>query len=198
MIHNTKIREMVGTESIHHQIQHQRIKWFGRLTRLPIHRPAQREYNTKLCGRKARGRPRKTWIKGVQETLSLYNTPPARTSRQTDTISLLPRRPDKQTLSLYNINPARTSRQTDTIVVQHQSCPHLPTNRHYRCTNPSCPHLPTNRHYRCTTPLLPTPPDKQTLSLYNTPPAQTFRRAGDKPLFLPATSQVVQAVDKVK
>ena len=37
MIPNTKIREMVGTKSIRQHIQQQRIKWFGHLTRLPIH-----------------------------------------------------------------------------------------------------------------------------------------------------------------
>ena len=44
MIPNTKIREMVGTKSIHHHIQQQRTKWFGHLTRLPIQHPAQRAY----------------------------------------------------------------------------------------------------------------------------------------------------------
>ena len=82
MIPNTKIREMVGTKSIHHHIQQQRIKWFGHLTRLPIHHPAQRAYNTRFSGRKARGRPRKTWINGVTETLSLYNIPPAQAFRR--------------------------------------------------------------------------------------------------------------------
>ena len=38
---------------------------------------AQRAYNTRFSGHKARGRPRKTWINGVKETLSLYNIPPA-------------------------------------------------------------------------------------------------------------------------
>ena len=70
MIHNTKIKEMVGTKSIHHHIQHQRIKWFGHLTRLPIHHPAQRAYNTRCSGCPARGRPLKTGINGVKETLS--------------------------------------------------------------------------------------------------------------------------------
>ena len=82
MIPNTKIREMVGTKSIHHHIQQQRIKWFGHLTRLPIQQPAQRAYNTRFSGRKARGRPRKTWINGVKETLSLCNIPPAQAFRR--------------------------------------------------------------------------------------------------------------------
>ena len=77
MIPSTKIREMVGTKRTHHHIQQQGIKWFGHLTRLPIQHPAQRAYNIRFSGRKAIGRPRKTWIKGVKETLSLYNIPPA-------------------------------------------------------------------------------------------------------------------------
>ena len=82
MIPDTKIREMVGTKSIHHHIQQQRIKWFGHLTRLPIQHPAQRAYNTRCSGRKARGRPRKTWINGVKEILSLCNIPPAQAFRR--------------------------------------------------------------------------------------------------------------------
>ena len=82
MIPNTKIREMVGTKSIRHHIQQQRIKWFGHLIRLPIHHPAQRAYNTRFSGRKARGRSRKTWINRVKETLSLYNIPPAQAFRR--------------------------------------------------------------------------------------------------------------------
>ena len=75
MIPNTKIREMVGTKSIRHHIQQQRIKWFGHLTRLPIHHPAQHAYNTRFSGGKAIGCPCKTWINRVKETLSLYNIP---------------------------------------------------------------------------------------------------------------------------
>ena len=94
MIPNTKIREMVGTKSIHHHIQQQRIKWFGHLTRLPIQHPAQRAYNTRFSGRKARGRPQKTWINGVKETLSLYSIPPAQAFRRAaDTRLFLPMTP---------------------------------------------------------------------------------------------------------
>ena len=52
MISNTKIREMVGTKSIHHHIQQQRIKWFGHLTRLSIQYRAQRTYDTTFSSRK--------------------------------------------------------------------------------------------------------------------------------------------------
>ena len=79
---NTEIREMVGAKNIHQHIQHQRIKWFGHLIRLPPHHPAQRAYNVRFSGRKARGRPRRTWIDGVKETLSLYNIPPAQAFRR--------------------------------------------------------------------------------------------------------------------
>ena len=37
---------------------------------------ASNAYNTKMSGYKARGRPRKTWIEGVKETLKTYNIPP--------------------------------------------------------------------------------------------------------------------------
>ena len=82
MISNTKIRETVGTKSIHHHVQQQRIRRFGHLARLPIQHPAHRAYNTRFSGLKARGRPRKTWINGVKETLSLYNIPPAQAFRR--------------------------------------------------------------------------------------------------------------------
>ena len=80
MIPNTKIRIMVVTKSIHHHIQQQRIKWFGHLRRLPIQHPAQRAYNTRFSGRKARGRPRKT--------LSQYKIPPAQAFRREVSVSV--------------------------------------------------------------------------------------------------------------
>ena len=82
MIPNTENREMVGTKSIHHHIQQERIKWFGHLTRLPKHHPAQPAYTTRFSGRKARGRPRKTCINGFKGTLALYNIPPAQAFRR--------------------------------------------------------------------------------------------------------------------
>ena len=74
-IRNCVIREMVGTNDVMHHIQHQRIKWFGHLMRLPTHHPAQRAYLQKFDGNKARGRPRKTWIDGVRETLTTHGIP---------------------------------------------------------------------------------------------------------------------------
>ena len=75
-IKNIKIREMVGTTSILHHIQQQRIRWFGYPTRMAPHQLASKAYNTKMSGYKARGRPRKTWMEGVKETLKNHNTPP--------------------------------------------------------------------------------------------------------------------------
>ena len=46
-----------------------------------IQHPAQRVYNTRFSGRKARGRPQNTWIKGVKETLSLYKAQTTRLNR---------------------------------------------------------------------------------------------------------------------
>ena len=69
MIPNTKIREMVGTKSIHRHIQQQRIKWFGHLTQLPKHHPAQRVHNT-------RGRPPENLDQWSQrDTIFLQHSP---------------------------------------------------------------------------------------------------------------------------
>ena len=75
-IKHTKIREMVGTTSILHHIQQQRIRWFGHLIRMAPYQLASKAYNTKMSGHKARGRPRKTRIEGVKETLKTHNIPP--------------------------------------------------------------------------------------------------------------------------
>ena len=74
-IRNSVIREMVGTTDVMHHIEHQRIKWFGHLMRLPTQHPAQRAYIMKFNGNKARGRPRKTWSDGVKETLTAHGIP---------------------------------------------------------------------------------------------------------------------------
>ena len=75
-IKNTKIREMFGITPMLHHIQQQRIRWFGHLTRMTLHQLASKAYSTKMSGYKARGRPRKTWIEGVKETLKTHNIPP--------------------------------------------------------------------------------------------------------------------------
>ena len=77
MIHNTKTREMEGTKSIHHHIQHQRIICLNVSHDCQNTKPAQPAYNSRFSGQKARRRPRKTWINGVKETLSSYNILPA-------------------------------------------------------------------------------------------------------------------------
>jgi len=76
LVRNATIREMVGTTPILHHIEQQRVKWFGHLTRMPISHPAHRAYNMKMTGYKARGRPRKTWISGVKETLTSHGITP--------------------------------------------------------------------------------------------------------------------------
>ena len=86
-------QRMVETNSIHHHIQEQRIKWFGHLTRLPIHHLAQHAYNMRFSGRKARWRPRKTRINRVKETLSLYYIPPVQAFRRAADSLSLPAKP---------------------------------------------------------------------------------------------------------
>ena len=81
MIPNTKIRNGRNKE---HPSSYPTAEdeMFGHLTRLPIQHPDRRAYNTKFSGHTARGRPRKTWINRVKETLSLYNIPPAQAFRR--------------------------------------------------------------------------------------------------------------------
>jgi len=81
MIRNTRIREMVGTTPVLHYIQRQTIRWFGHLTRMAPHQLASKAYNKRTAGYKARGRPRKTWIEGVKETLSSHNIPTSQAVR---------------------------------------------------------------------------------------------------------------------
>ncbi|KAI8489230.1 hypothetical protein Bbelb_329690 [Branchiostoma belcheri] len=71
-IRNEVIREMVGSTNVLRYIEHQRIKWFGHLVRLPPSQPAHTAYNIRGSGRRARGRPRRRWIDGVTETLSAH------------------------------------------------------------------------------------------------------------------------------
>ena len=92
-IKNTKIREMVGTTILDH-LQQQRIRWFGHLTRKAPHHLASKAYNTKMAGYKARGRPRKTWIEGMKETLKTHNIPPTQAFKPaTDRKLFLPSTP---------------------------------------------------------------------------------------------------------
>ncbi|XP_076043858.1 uncharacterized protein LOC143026952 [Oratosquilla oratoria] len=76
MIRKTTIREMVGTAPVLHYIQKQTLRWFGHLTRMAPHQLVSKAHNKKISGYKARGRPRKTWIEGVKETLKTHNIPP--------------------------------------------------------------------------------------------------------------------------
>ncbi|XP_019643084.1 PREDICTED: uncharacterized protein LOC109484268 [Branchiostoma belcheri] len=80
-IRNEVIREMVGSTNVLRYIEHQHIKWFGHLVRLPPSQPAHRAYNIQGSGRRARGRPRRRWIDGVTETLSAHGLTPQQATR---------------------------------------------------------------------------------------------------------------------
>ena len=68
-VRNSTIREMVGTTPVIHHINKQKIKWFGHLHRMEPYKLASKAYTMRISGYKARGRPRKTWIQGVEEVL---------------------------------------------------------------------------------------------------------------------------------
>ncbi|XP_076065021.1 uncharacterized protein LOC143039055 [Oratosquilla oratoria] len=76
MIRNTTMREMVGTTPVLHYIQRQTIRWLGHLTHMAPHQLANKAYNKKISGYRARGRPRMASIEGVKETLKNHNISP--------------------------------------------------------------------------------------------------------------------------
>ena len=80
-IRNTMIREMVGTTPVHHFIQQQRTRWFGHVVRMPPHQLPNRAYNKRILGYNSRGRPRKTSVDGVKETLTSHGISPIRAPR---------------------------------------------------------------------------------------------------------------------
>ena len=101
------VRPLVATTPIFHYTQQQRIRWFGHLTRMAPHQLASKAYNTKMSGYKARGRPRKTWIEGVKETLKTHNIPPTQAFKLTaDRKLFLPSTPTAS-LALWLRRPPR-------------------------------------------------------------------------------------------
>ena len=181
MIRNTKIREMVGTKSIHHHIQQQRIKWFGHLTRLSMHQytntPIHQHTNT--------------------PTYQYSNTP---THQYTNTPT-------------YQYTNTPIQQYTNTPVQQYTNTPihqHTNTPIHQYTNTPTHQYTNTPTHQYTTQLNVQTAQArlsgrkargrprktwingvKETLSLYNIPPAQAFRRAADRRLFLPTTPEVV-------
>ena len=71
-IRNEVIRDMVGATPVLQHMEHQKIKWFGHLTRMPPNQPALRAYNTRYSGWRARGRPRRRWSDSVADTLRAH------------------------------------------------------------------------------------------------------------------------------
>jgi hypothetical protein len=70
---NEEIRKIVGTTPVNEYIEKQRVNWFGHLMRMNPNWPASKAYNMKLETTRGRGRPRKRWIDGVNDTLKLHN-----------------------------------------------------------------------------------------------------------------------------
>ncbi len=63
----------LGTKPILDQIEHHRIKWFAHLMKMDPNQPALRTYTSQLSGSKPRGRPRRRWLEGIKQPLSVSN-----------------------------------------------------------------------------------------------------------------------------
>jgi hypothetical protein len=71
---NEEIRKTVGTTPVNEYIEKQKVNWFGHLMRINPNWPASKAYNMKLLETtRGRGRPRKRWIDGVNDTPKLHN-----------------------------------------------------------------------------------------------------------------------------
>ena len=69
-ISNAEIRRRCNKEmGVGNKIDQSVLRWFGHMERMENERLVKRVYVSKVEGRRARGRPRKRWLDGVQEAL---------------------------------------------------------------------------------------------------------------------------------
>ena len=82
MIHNTKIREMVGTKSIHHHnsTSEDQMVWTSHMTANTPRSSTCIQH--KIQWSQSKRTPWKTWINSVKEILSLYDIAPAQAFRR--------------------------------------------------------------------------------------------------------------------
>lgn len=72
-IRNEEIRKTISIQPVMHFIEKQRMKWFGHLVRMNQDDIPARIYNSRCSEPRHRGRPRKRWIQGIEETASRMN-----------------------------------------------------------------------------------------------------------------------------
>ena len=67
---NVEIRRMCGKNvSVSQRMDQGVLRWFGHVERMGNERLVKRVYDSEVRGVRRRGRPRKSWMNGVKETL---------------------------------------------------------------------------------------------------------------------------------
>jgi len=78
-IKNEHIKEIMGVKgkpNIIDIIEKKRLQWYGQVKRMPEERIPKLVMDSKPRERRKRGRPRKTWMEGVQAAMSTRNLEP--------------------------------------------------------------------------------------------------------------------------
>ena len=63
---NTKIREDLGVKPVAHDIEQKQLLWYGYLKRMQKERLPRKCLEARTEGRRSRGRPRRTWLEGIE------------------------------------------------------------------------------------------------------------------------------------
>jgi hypothetical protein len=68
---NYELNELIGNEDIVRFIKGRRIAWLGYVMRMDDKRTPKRILQWKPIGTRTRGRPRKSWIAGIEEDIQI-------------------------------------------------------------------------------------------------------------------------------
>ena len=82
-IRNTKIRDIVKTDSLEIRIERNQLRWFGHVNRMEEKRIPKQILECKQQGKLPRGRPRKTWQEGISEIIKRKDTTLVEARRKT-------------------------------------------------------------------------------------------------------------------
>jgi hypothetical protein len=66
-IRNKIIRETAGVQPIQEYVERSQLRWYGHVNRMDDKRIVTRVCEARETGKSPKGRPRKTWRKGLQE-----------------------------------------------------------------------------------------------------------------------------------
>ena len=68
-VRNEDIRSQVGVAPIEGKMREHRLRWFGHICRRPSDAPVRRTEHMRLCFKRKRGRPRKTWKEVIKKDM---------------------------------------------------------------------------------------------------------------------------------